>query len=129
MKNKGNIATPLRPQGERILNDTIVEMDIHKAIVQIKEESAWKESDHNSITLFKSEKMRIVLIGLHENAELKTHTANAIISVQLIEGEINFHAENETISLQSGQLIALQHKVPHSVIAKKESFFLLTLAI
>ncbi|MCO5230618.1 MAG: cupin domain-containing protein [Chitinophagales bacterium] len=129
MKNKGNQATPLRPQGERVLNDTVVEMDINKTINQIKQENAWKDSDHNSITLFKSDKMRIVLIGLHENAELKTHTANAIISVQLIEGEIIFTAENESITLQPNQLVALQHKVPHSVKANKESFFLLTLAI
>lgn len=129
MENKSNEATPQRPQGDRMLNAALVEIDLNKFIEQIKQESAWNESDRNSITVFKSERMRIVLIGLHENAELKTHTANGTISVQVIEGLIKFTAETQTVSLEKGQMIALQEKVPHSVIAVQESFFLLTLAV
>lgn len=73
--------------------------------------------------------MRIVLIGLHEGAELKTHTANGVISVQVIEGFIKFTTEPETVELGKGQMLALHKNVPHSVIALKETFFLLTLAM
>jgi quercetin dioxygenase-like cupin family protein len=73
--------------------------------------------------------MRIVLLGLHKGAELTTHSANAMISVQVLEGKINFTAERQTAILQKGQMIALNEKIPHSVIALEESFFLLTLAM
>ena len=129
MENKSNDATPLRPQGERIINAPMVEMDIPKYIQQIKQEVTWRESSVNSITLFKSDKMRIVLIGLHKNGELKTHTAPGYISVQVIEGLIQFATEEKTVDLQKGQMISLQPQLPHSVKAKDESFFLLTLAI
>ena len=129
MENKSNEATPNRPEGERMLNAPMIEMDLNQYMEQLKQEPAWKESDRNSITLFKSDTMRIVLIGLHENAELKTHTANGIISVQVIEGLIKFTAEAQTASLEKGQMIALQQKIPHSVVAVRESFFLLTLAM
>lgn len=129
MENKSNDATPLRPEGDRLLNAPMVEMDINKFIQQIKQEVTWKESSLNSITLFKSDKMRIVLIGIHKNGELKTHTAPGYISVQVMEGHIQFTTEEKTVELQKGQMISLQPQLPHSVVAKEESFFLLTLAL
>lgn len=128
MENKSNDATPLRPQGERVLNASLVEMDLAKFIDQIKKETTWEESDHNSITIFKSDTLRIVLIGLHEKSTLKPHAANAIISVQVLEGAITFKAEEQIVSLTKGQMVALQPKVQHSVEAETESFFLLTVA-
>jgi len=129
MKNKSNEATHQRPEGDRLLNASIVEMDLNKLMEQVRNESTWKESDRNSITTFKSDQLRIVLIGLHEGAELKTHSAEGMISVQVLEGKINFTAEQQTIPLAKGQMIALQEKIPHSVLALEESFFLLTLSV
>jgi quercetin dioxygenase-like cupin family protein len=129
MINKSNEATPQRPQGDRMLNAPLVEIDLNKFITQIKKETTWAESDHNSITLFKSERLRIVLLGLHKNAELKTHAVNGTISVQVLQGKISFTTEQQTVVLEKGQMIALQPRIPHSVLAIKESFFLLTIAM
>ncbi len=129
MENKSNEATPQRPEGDRLLNADLVEMDLNRFIEQVRNETTWKESDRNSITIFKSDRMRIVLLGLHKGAELTTHTANGIISVQVVEGKINFIAEPQTATLQKGQMIVLHEKIPHSVTALEESFFLLTLAM
>jgi quercetin dioxygenase-like cupin family protein len=129
MGKKSNDATPQDPEGERILNAPIVKMNLNDAITQIKSETTWADSDRNSVTLFRSETMRIMLIGLHENAELKPHKANGIISVQVIQGKIEFTAEQQNTHLEKGQMIALQEKIVHSVKALTESFFLLTLAM
>jgi quercetin dioxygenase-like cupin family protein len=69
----------------------------------------------------------MVLIGMHTNAELKEHTAIGNISVQVLDGEINFFTEQQKFTLTKGQMITLQANIPHSVTALKESFFLLTL--
>ena len=129
MENKANEATPQRPGGNRILNAQLVEMDLNKFIDQIKSEATWKTSDRNSLTIFKSETMRIVLMGLHENAELKAHKANGVISVQTLEGKVNFATEQQIVMIEKGQMITLEANVFHSVTALKESFFLLTLAM
>ena len=71
MENKSNEATILRPEGDRILNAPLLKMDLNKFIDQLKQEITWAESDHNSITVFKSDYMTIVLIGMHKNTELK----------------------------------------------------------
>lgn len=129
MKNEQNEATALRPEGGRLLNASLVEMDLNKFITQLKQETAWAESDRNSITVFKSENMSIVLIGMHANAELKTHVVKGHINVHVLEGEIKFTAQQQTVSLEKGQMICLQENIPHSVLAIKESFFLLTMMI
>ncbi|MEO6883843.1 MAG: cupin domain-containing protein [Bacteroidia bacterium] len=129
MENKSNDATSQRPEGNRVLNAQLVEMNLYKFIEQIKAETTWTNSDRNSVTIFKSETMRIVLMGLHENAELKPHKANGVISVQVLEGKINFITEQQSSLIEKGQMIALQENNTHSVIALTESFFLLTLSM
>ncbi len=121
--------TPQRPDGKRILNAPLVEMNLNKILKQIKSETTWAESDRNTVTLFKSETMRIVLIGLHKNAALKPHKANGVISVQVLEGQIEFTADQQSTQLEKGQMITLQENITHSVRAAVESFFLLTLAM
>ncbi len=71
--------------------------------------------------------MRIVLLALHKGAELKKHTAPGSISVQVLEGEIKFSTEEQSLQLIEGNMIALHSGLPHSVVAVKESVFLLTL--
>lgn len=100
MENKSNEATPQRPEGARLINAPLVEMDLNGFIAQIKAESTWAKSDHNAITIFKGDSMRVVLIGMHENAELKTHSANGIINVQVLEGKIDFTSEQQTVLLE-----------------------------
>ena len=129
MENKSNDATPQRPDGERILDAPIVKMNLYEFIEQIKNETTWKDSDRNSVTIFKSTTMRIVLLGLHENAELKPHKANGVISVHVLEGKINFVTEQLTSLIEKGQMIALHENITHSVLALTETFFLLTLAM
>lgn len=83
---KSNDSTPLRPDGERELDASMV-------------------------------------------AEMKTHKAPGIISVQVLEGHISFKTEQKTSDRTVGQMLALQAGIPHSVVAKAESVFLLTLSL
>lgn len=128
-KEKSNDATPQRLEGNRVLDANLVEMDLNKFIDQIKNEETWAKSDRNSVTVFKSETMRIVLLGLHKNTEIKPHKANSVISVQVLEGKINFITEEQTTTIEKGQMIALHANIVHSVVALQESFFLLTLSL
>jgi len=127
MKEKYNIATYQRPDGDRPLDATLVHIDLPQFIRQIKEEVAWQESDRNAITVYKTNGLRMVLVALHQDAELTRHIAKGIISIQLISGCILFNTDQQTVELQDGQMLALHERIPHSVRAVKESVFLLTL--
>jgi quercetin dioxygenase-like cupin family protein len=128
MEKKSNKETPQRPEGDRLLDASIVTIDLLLFMEQIKHEPSWKDSDRNSITVFKTEGMRIVLIGLHKGAEMIKHKAEGIISIQVLEGQIKFSTDLQSVELDKGQMLTLHERIPHSVLAIKETFFLLTLA-
>ena len=127
MEIKYNEATPQRPEGDRSLDAALIAIDLTVFVKQIKEESTSKESDRNAITVFKTNGLRIVLIALHKGAEMPTHTADGIISVQVLEGQMQFNTEWRSVELSNGQMLALHERIPHSVLALKETIFLLTL--
>ena len=124
---KYNDQTDQRPEGERVLDAPLVHMDLKEFIKTIKSEKAWKEKDRNAITIYKTDGMRMVLVGLHKNAVLERHNANGIISVQVLEGEISFSTDVQTLTLKEGQAVALHKGLHHEVKGIKESVFLLTL--
>lgn len=127
MDEKVNDATEQRPQGQRIMDAPMVTIDMGSFTEQIRSEKAWKDSDRNAITVFKTDGMRIVLIALHKEAEMKEHTAAGIISVQVLEGHIQFTTSEQSVDLGKGQMLALHRGIAHSVLAKEETIFLLTL--
>lgn len=126
MEEKNNQSTPQRTK-DHLLDAQLVSIDIPLFIEQIKQESTWKDSDRNSITVFKTNGLRIVLIALHGGAEMAKHTANGHISIQVIEGQIKLTTDLQSVELSKGQMLALHERIPHSVLAIKETFFLLTL--
>lgn len=127
MKEKYTDSTLQRPEGERIIDGTQVSIDLPAFIKKIREESTWKESDRNAITVFKNDSLRIVLIALHKAAEMVKHIAKGTICVQVLVGRIQFKIGLQTVELGKGQMLVLHKGIPHSVLATKESVFLLTL--
>jgi len=128
MENKLNKATELRPEGTRLIDAPLVKMDIKAFIEQIKDEKQWKDSDRNAITIFKTIGMTIVLIALHKNASMPSHSTEGIISLQVLEGNIYFTTEAQSVELIEGDMIALHESILHRVEAIKKSVLLLTIA-
>jgi quercetin dioxygenase-like cupin family protein len=114
---------------ERLLDAHVLSFDLPEVIENLKKEDIWKTGDRNAITLLKSSCMRILLIALHEHAEINFHQAGDVISVQLIEGNIHFQTENQSVMLKKGGLITLHQGLNHTLTAVEESVFLLTIAI
>lgn len=127
MEEKFNEATPQRPEGDRLVDAALVTIDLPLFMEQIKHESQWKHSNRNAITVFKTNGLRIVMIALHEGAEMARHTADGIISIQVLEGQLQFNTDRQSVELSKGQMLALHECIPHSVLAIKETIFLLTL--
>ena len=131
METKSNDPTPQRPEpaAGRPLDALLLVFDLPALLAQVRLEPAYRTSDRNALTVFKTDGMRIVLLALHAGAELKTHTAPGIISVQVLEGRLMFRTAEQATGLAQGQLLTLHAGIPHSVTAVTEAVFLLTLAI
>jgi quercetin dioxygenase-like cupin family protein len=129
MQEKYNESTPLRPEGERMLDAPMLSTQLPFYMEQIKKEPTWKDSDRNAITLFKSDKLRVVLMALKAGAEMTKHTAKGIIQVQVLEGQILFRTDEQSAEINKGELLILHENIPHSVSAKMETIFLLSVIV
>jgi quercetin dioxygenase-like cupin family protein len=122
-------ATKLRPQAERTIDAPLVTIDLPSFIKQLTSEKSWKKKDRNSITVFKSTGICIVLVALRKGAEMIEHTTAGLISVQVLKGEIKFKTNDQSVKLRKGHMLTLYGGIPHSVKAKKETIFLLTITV
>jgi len=127
MEEKFNESTAQRPDGDRMIDAALVSIDLPIFMSHIKEEISWKYGKRNAITVFKTNGLGIVLIALHEGSEMARHTADGIITVQVLEGQIQFNTDQQSVELCKGQMLALHERIPHSVKAIQETTFLLTL--
>lgn len=129
MQERSNDATKKRPEGERTIDAPVVEIDLNKFISQVKSEESWLTNTRNSITVFKSDAMRIVLVGLHGGEELDEQVDDGIISIQVLEGYVVFKANGEDQKLLPGKMAVLHEHIPFNVTAVLDSIFLLTMAL
>lgn len=99
-------------------------IDLHKELQSIRS----RDLDVSSTTVLKTDTLRIVLIALRSGATLPEHHADGRISVQVLEGDIEFDAENNSQRLAPGTIVSLGPRVPHRVVAQQNSALLLTIA-
>src|SRR5436190_23343730 len=121
MEVKYNESTINRPEGERLINAPIVLIDIPSYIKQIKNEKAWDENDRNSITVFKGDKLRIVIVALHKKAEMQTERPQNILSIHMIRGKIKLHTDEKTTVVEEEQLLVLRENISYKIEAVKKA--------
>lgn len=79
-------------------------------------------------TLVKNGPLRATLIGLAPGGALTPHSTEGPITVQVLEGEIEFEADGKAWSLPAGSMLALGAGVEHSARSAAGGIFLLTVA-
>jgi len=126
MEVKYNEATHNRPEGDRPLDAPVVLADIPTYIKQLKSEKAWEEGDRNSITLFKSGGMRVVLVCMHKHTEMTTERPENILNIYVLDGKLQLDAEKRSVEVDQEQLVALHENIAYKITAVKKSTFLLT---
>ena len=127
MKTKYNESTKNRPEGDRMVDAPVVIADIPTYIKELKKEKAWDKNDRNAITLFKSNKMSIVLVAMHKKAVMETEKPEHILNIQVIKGRIRLEANGNLYEAEKEQIIALHEKMPYQIKALSKSIFLLTI--
>lgn len=119
-------ATYNRPEGERVLDAPYVVTDINASMVKLMNENGWEETDCNGITLFKTDNLTTVLICMHTGSRIGENSIDGTVTIQIVEGEVELTAEEEVLTLHTGQLMMLHHNVTHSILATEETVMLLT---
>lgn len=79
--------------------------------------------------LLKSEQLEVVRIVLLAGKELREHSAPGEITVQCLEGRIEFRTSERVQLLEAGDFILLRRNEPHALRALVDSSALVTLCI
>lgn len=126
MENKRNEATLNRPEGDRVLDAPYVFINIPDFVRQLKSEDAWQKNDRNGITVFKTDRVTMVLTCLHARSVLKDVLVDGIFTIQVIEGVVRVKTPDGDVDMQANQVIAFHQLVDHSIEAMMDSVLLLT---
>ena len=125
LETKFNEATLNRPKGERILDAPFVFTDIKKYSKQLREEKAWKKNDRNGITVYKTEGFTMVLTWLHKGAVIMDNALSGLISIQVLDGTIDFTVQSGKTRLEKKQIITIHPGVMHTLCAVEDTFLLI----
>ena len=126
MERKRNEPTLNRPEGDRVLDAAYVFIDINEYTQQIRDENAWHKNDRNGITVYKTDQLTMVIVGLHPKAILKNNVVDGIVTLQVMQGSIRVTTPDGDVEVKQNQLITFQRCIDHSIESLEESVLLLT---
>lgn len=75
--------------------------------------------------VFTNSTSEVILITLEKDAVFPEHTSPKDTLLVVLEGAINFYIENNTVLLNTNQVHSFKKEIPHHVIAKENSKFLI----
>ena len=131
MKNQAMMVTPVTAQLKEQcpVDASIAKFNITELSKQLKHEEVWHSKKRNSVTVFKSDDLHILLIAMHAVTRMLGHKVEVPLTIQVLEGRIKVITEKETLALGKSNLLVLESGISHDIEAIKESVFLLTWAI
>jgi len=113
----------------RLAGDTFRVFPLTSYLRALREEPAYAANGRNGITLVKTARLRVLLEVLRAGTRLAEHRAPGPITVQVLEGAIRCHTEEEVFRVREAEILALPAGQPHSVEAVGDAAFLLTITV
>ena len=126
MENKRNEATLNRPEGDRVLDAPYVFMNLPDFVRQLKSEEAWQKNDRNGITIFKSERVTMVLTCLRAKAIMHDVLVDGIFTIHVLEGIVRVRTPDGEVDMQANQVMTFHQLVDHSIEAQMDAVLLFT---
>ena len=120
MTIKINDATPNRPEGHRLIQAPVVQVNFNDFVKQLKTEKAWQTSDRNSITVYKAQGLTLVITALHGGAELNDLPVDGLLMLQVMEGSITVFHEGSLGLLRDRQMLVLQEAAAATIKAEED---------
>lgn len=127
MKEKYNFATPQRPKGARIIDASLIPIDLSKYIKVIKKEEAYTKNGKNAITVFKTKKATVTLIALKAKENLHPGNSDGIgvMILEILDGKLHFESMGKHGLLKADTLLTLNQQLSFMISAIEDSICLL----
>lgn len=101
--------------------------DLSSAISQTETQDTWSLRDRSALTLGREAGLHVTLIAMHAGTTKPWHAVECPISLQVLQGRLDFITDRETVPLKQGGLIVLRAGVRHHMRVHEESVVLLSL--
>jgi len=88
-----------------------------------------KLNESKTHTLLKTGDMEVIRLVMPVGKKIAEHQAPGEITVQCLEGEIEFTASGKTKTLTGGRMLYLAKSTPHALEAKRDSSVLVTILL
>ena len=109
------------------VTDPLIEVDLATELQVVRASDSYHAADHAAKTIAKQPGVRVVLIALKPGGQMHEHHADRAITVQGIDGQVEFTVCERAVALTPGRLLTVPPGVPHRVRGIDESAFLLTI--
>ncbi|MEC5165683.1 quercetin dioxygenase-like cupin family protein [Flavobacterium sp. PL11] len=94
----------------------------------LRKELQYNEDKVSITVMMETETAKEIRILFRKGQTMKEHKAGYPITVEIHQGSITFGAAGEKMTLETGDLIALDANVPHDLLAEEDSIVRLTLS-
>ena len=88
-----------------------------------------KMTEAVSHALFKAEQLELIRLVLPRGKGMPEHAVQGAVTIQCLEGCIEVHAHQKTLTLRAGELVYLAGGEPHTVHAVENASVLLTILL
>jgi quercetin dioxygenase-like cupin family protein len=131
-RRRGELETMMVDEGkaraDRPVTVPLLHVRLAEQLERFKQESTWRTSGHDAITLTKEPALRLVLMLFSKGTKLPEHKAAGPLVLHVLSGSVIFRTGSRTETVGVGELIVLEAAIEHEVEAVEESACLLTLA-
>ena len=100
--------------------------DLRQTASTLQEEAHASQQGHRQISIFHRDNVTMVLFVFEAGGTMREHRANGLVTIQILDGALSVTTPQSTYDLQSGQILALDANVPHSLQATALTQMLLT---
>jgi len=113
---------------DRPVTVPLLHVGLSEQLARLKQESTWRTSGRNAITLTKEPTLRVVLLLLGKGTKMPEHQAAGPLTLHVLSGSVALRTGGSTVEIEAGELVALESAIEHELEALEESACLLTLA-
>ena len=112
----------------RPLAGPMLTFDLREELAALRREEAYGRSGRAGRTLVKSDRFRTTLVAMSAGNVIGTHQADSPLTLQVLEGHVEFRADGVSHPLGPGDLLFFGPGDAHDIRADEESALLLTLS-
>jgi quercetin dioxygenase-like cupin family protein len=102
--------------------------DLAREVAELRSQPQYQSTGQAARTLVKRQELRIVLIVLRKDAEMKEHRTNHPVSIQALVGRMRVTMPDRSVEQVASALLVIEPDVCHDILALTDCALLLSMS-